>query len=171
MANINESPDKMNILSKKDFKLMRVIGIVFPHFYNWVPTTFGNTIYLPANWDMFKQSVKFIIIEHEKIHARQQLKCPPIIYHFLNTFIFPILICPFRLYWEKRAWEETIQLASDIYGADFLNDEGFLWFISQADLFYSSRGGWMWLNKKSINNWLNYMITSNLKRVSTESTT
>ncbi len=171
MLPINNSLQDINILSKKDSLIMKLIGVVFPHFYNWVPTTFGNTIYLPANWNMFKQSVQFIIIEHEKIHALQQKGSNPYLYHFLNIFVLPIIYCPFRLYSETKAWEETIKIASEYYGADFIYDEGYLWFISQIDLFYSARGGWMWLNKKAVLNWLDNIITSNLNKVNSESTT
>lgn len=139
---------------------MKAIGIFFPRFYKWVPTTIGHVTYLPANWDSFSDSIKFIIIEHEKIHSSQQVKYSPLLYHFLNLFVFPVLYSPFRLYWEKDAWEKTILSISEYLGPDFKNDEGFMWFISQVDLFFSYKGGWMWPNKKAVYKWLNNIIDS-----------
>lgn len=163
LPNSNNTQD-IRILSKKDYFLMKLLGVLFPRFYNWVPTTFGNRLYLPAKWDMFPQSVQSVIIEHEKIHSAQQKKITPLLYHFLNLFVLPILFNPFRLYWEKDAWEKTIYLIARNYSTDFLNNKGFLWFISQVNLFYTINGGWIWLNKTSVHNWLDYVVSTNFER-------
>lgn len=154
----NEKHNNEDIVFRYVFKnqsvLMRIIGKVFKHFYEMVPTSIGRTIYLPVQWEVFSDSVKEIILLHEKAHMKQQQRCGWVAYMLLITFIFPILYCPFRLHWEKEAWEDTIHQTAVRHRAGLLEDEGFQWFVSQESLFYTIRSGWMWKDHKAVHEWL-----------------
>ncbi|MCL2050362.1 MAG: hypothetical protein FWG91_01325 [Lachnospiraceae bacterium] len=133
---------------------MKIIGKLFKHFYEMVPTLIGQTIYLPTKWDLFSDSVKEIILLHEQAHMNQQKKYGWLTYMVFTTLFFPMLFCPFRLYWEKEAWEETIRKKAVQCRSLLLEDEGFQWFVSQKSLFYTVRSGWMWNNKEEVHAWL-----------------
>jgi hypothetical protein len=141
---------------------MRLIGLIFPHFYNMVPTTISNTIYLPKHWYTIEKPIRDLILLHEKIHMDLQKEYNTIIY-FILLSIFPLFLCPFRLKIEKKAWEITIKEMSLANQDKLLQNTGFQWFISQVELFYTFRSGWMWLNKRKVYDWLSSTLEKETK--------
>lgn len=149
---------KIQYIYKHQSLLMRMIGKFAKHFYKMVPTSIGHTIFLPIYWNHFPHEVKDIILIHEQAHIKQQQRYGWPLYLFLTSFIFPVLYCPFRLHWEKEAWEDTIHQVVMQHKDRLFEDTGFQWFVSQIDLFYTIRSGWMWMNKKAVYNWLYSVI-------------
>ena len=149
------------IVYKSDSRLMRWIGRIWPAYLHQVVTTYGGRIYLPTTWNQWPESHRFLVLEHEKVHLRQQERIPGPLFLFLYLFVLPVFWTPFRRQWEREAFEETIEIAAKKYGPAFVQDPQFREFIARQ--FYTGTYGWMWPNKRAVYRWLDACIQKSLK--------
>lgn len=72
----------------------------------WNNTALGKTIYVQKNFYDLTKWEQERIIEHERVHIRQQREAGVLLFIFLYLFCFPILYNPFRRKWETEAMKE-----------------------------------------------------------------
>lgn len=154
--------NSIKIVRKADSRLMRLIGRLLPVYYRQVITTYGTTIYLPTEWERWPEEYRYLMLEHEKVHVRQQAKIPKLLYLFLYFLVLPIGWAPFRRRWEREAFEETIQIAAKTYGPAFVRHPPLREFVARQ--FYGRVYGWMWPNRKGVYAWLDRTIDQALKQ-------
>jgi hypothetical protein len=131
---------------------MRLIGMIWPTYCRSIITTYNGKVFLPSDWDKHPQSLKKILLAHEAVHVKQQEKIPNLLYLFLYFFFLPVFWNPFRLRWEKEAFEKTIEITAEIHGYAYVESQQYRDYIAKN--FYSPTYGWMWPNKKAVYEWI-----------------
>lgn len=158
---LSSSEEAFTIIRKEESRAMRIIGRFIPAYLHSIVTTFGGKIYLPTQWDEWPEYTRYLILEHEKVHLRQQKKWTHTIYFILYFFCLPLFWNPFRRRWEQEAFEKTIEIAAARYGKGFVSTDEFRDFI--ARMFYTSTYGWMWPHKAAVYRWVDKCIRQALE--------
>lgn len=116
----------MNFVSKRDSKLMSLIGWFCPSFLDYW-TTIGKTIYYPPNIKNPDNPAWSLIIEHEKVHMKQYQKYGIVLFLFLYLFIpLPVFFAYFRWKFEREAYLIEIKNGLSSRFVVKMLDEGYL---------------------------------------------
>jgi hypothetical protein len=153
---MNSAQKPIKKVQKSENRLMRLIGRLIPAYRKSVVTTYGGIIYLPDEWPKYSELKRKIILAHEEVHARQQEKYPKLLYLLLYFFALPIFWNPFRLSWEREAFEKTIEITAEIHGLAYVQSQDYRDYIAKN--FYSATYGWMWPNKRAVYTWVDQYI-------------
>lgn len=155
----SEFPD-FKIVKKSGNSLMKVIDVFLKivtfgsmnTFMNSFITTIGNTVYVPDDWDEFKESSSMGILRHERIHMRQAKRYTRVLFSFLYLFVpLPMFFAWFRAKFEMEAYEETMKAVAEYDGIERLADPKFKEFIVQQ--FIGSSYAWMLPSRKTVERW------------------
>jgi hypothetical protein len=102
-VNLTEKKDPLeedlDLVSKKDSRLMRLIGFFYPAFMTSMWTTIGNKIYYPTSVKSPLSARHFSIIKHEVVHVKQFKK------YGIPFFLFLYLFCPLPLFFSYFRWK------------------------------------------------------------------
>lgn len=89
-----------------------------------VTTTIYPHIYVSRGYSSLSKTSQKRILEHEKIHLKQQASIGLLKYLFLYSFCFPLFYNPWRYRWEYEAYTQSgtskkktqEYLSSSVYG-------------------------------------------------------
>ena len=125
-----ESPleEDIELVSKENSLIMRLIGFFYPAFMKSLWTTIGDKIYYPTSVKSPLSARHFTTIKHEVVHVKQFKK------YGVGLFLFLYLLCPlpflfsyFRWKFEREAYlhaniknEKDVDRVVDILGKYYL---------------------------------------------------
>lgn len=160
-----EFPD-FKVKYKRDSGIMRAIDrllkiITFGRMQTFMTvfiTTYGNDIYVPDDWGARDPLQKCVILRHERVHFRQQLRYGSI--KWLSSLVFSLLYIMWilpgglslgRRNFEQEAYEESLRARAEYYGVEALYDDDYRAFL--VNTFISAEYFWMWPFRKSVERW------------------
>lgn len=113
-------------------------------------TTFGNTVYVPSEWNAWNTASKCAVLRHERIHMRQAKRMGRFWFSLsYMIWYFPLGLAKGRTNLEMEAYTETLRAWND-YGSD-ITQAGFRQDI--INYFTTSAYGWMWPFPSTIAAW------------------
>jgi hypothetical protein len=148
------------IVLKTDSAMMRAIDVFLrvitlgkmASFMDSYITTIGLTVYVPSDWDAFKDEQIARILRHERVHMRQARRYSRPLFSFLYLFFpLPGFLAYFRAKFEMEAYEETMRATAEQVGQWILDDPKFRAGI--VGHFTGPEYFWMWPFKSRVERW------------------
>jgi hypothetical protein len=117
-------PD-FRLIEKSSSRFMKVLDFCLKLITLWqmdqfmvsFVTTIGYKVYTPANWRIWDETTRCVLLRHERVHMHQKKK-----YKWLFGWLYLFLPVPtvfayYRKKFEMEAYEETIRARKE-YGAN-----------------------------------------------------
>lgn len=162
MNDIRRSYPDFKLLRKEDSLLMKIIHVFLlcitfgmqRRFMTDFVTTIGNTIYVPKGWDGWEETMRLIVLRHERVHMDQRRHYGPLLYSFIYlAWPFPLFLAYGRAVLEREAYRESM-VAEYEYAkgkrAVLYLDAYKEWYISN---FTGSAYAWMWPFRSQVEKW------------------
>lgn len=172
LADIRKEFPDFKIVSKSDSWFMKVLSwllliVTFGSqktFMTKFITTFGNTIYVPKDWESVPEVNRVGTLRHERVHLRQQVRYGRVLFTFLYLVpFFPLFFAYGRAKLEMEAYSETILAVAELKGLDKVRSKEFRDHI--ASHFVTGSYGWMWIFRKTVDRWIDEAIEKAVKKV------
>lgn len=116
-------------------------------------TTFGRTIWVPANWERIPPLRRYEVLRHELVHVRQFERwgwCGMVFLYGL--FPFPVGLAWGRARLEWEAYAETLRVTAEIEGLDAARDPRLHQEIIRR--FTGPDYAWMWPFPRMVQRWI-----------------
>lgn len=167
---IKEEFPQFSIVRKTDSRLMRTLdfflGMIsfggLSSFMSSFTTTIGNTTYTPLEWQVISEAGRCVILRHERVHLRQQVRYGKVLFALLYLFAFlPVGLAYYRTKFEKQAYAESLRATLEYYGRDILlRPQSRVYMIK---LFTGASYLWMWPFRKSVEKWYDDEVSALLR--------
>jgi hypothetical protein len=166
-----EFPD-FNVEYKQSSTFMKVLDILLKiitfgqmkQFMTEYVTVIGRTVYVPKDWDVWADSIRYSILRHERVHFRQQKRDG--LWWFTVKYLllpFPTVFAWYRAKYEREAYIETLRVYFEFGGPDAIEGTRNFW-IKQ---FTGPQYFWTWPWKKQVEKWFDeakiQVISENFK--------
>jgi hypothetical protein len=120
-------------------------------------TTIGNSMWIPRGWEEQDDTAKAVVLRHERVHLRQQLRLGMTRYVLMYLFCpLPVLLSWGRMRLEREAFEETMRARAEYWGLEHLEEQD----VRERFIrhFTTSEYGWMWPFRKSVDAWYSRVL-------------
>jgi hypothetical protein len=156
---------QFKIEKKSESRFMRFLAFLL--FFNKAfmvhfVTTIGNTMWVPAVWELWTPDLQASVLRHERVHLQQQKRYGMLRYSLMYLlWPFPILWAAGRTKLEMEAYEESLRSYAEYYGVAILTSEA----LREGIIAHFTTGqyGWMCINKKKVEAWYDGFARSMLE--------
>jgi hypothetical protein len=121
-------------------------------------TTIGRTIYLPEGWRRRTPESRYVTLRHEAVHLRQFRRLglvPTAVLYLLPIFPLGLAWGRARLEWE--AYAETLRATAEVHGLEAARDPKLHAYVKRQ--FTGPAYGWMWPFERSVQGWIDRLLT------------
>ena len=147
------------VLPKDQSPFMRLLAkLLFfnKRFMTGFVTTIGNYMWVTQDFNQWSDESRAALLRHERVHLRQQVRYGMLRYALLYL-LWPL---PFwrargRMSLEREAYTESLKAYAEYWGVDFLTGPTR---ESTIRHFTSSEYGWMWTNRRDIEEWYDGVV-------------
>jgi len=146
------------VVPKAESKFMSFLAILLgwmgnDTFMYAFTTTIGFVVYTPSLWEeSFSDTQKYQILLHERVHMRQAKRYGVIWFSLLYLLVpLPFVRAYYRTKFEQEAYYVSMRSRAAIHGIKYI--EGGDYRTNMIHHFTGPDYGWMWTNRKDIEEW------------------
>lgn len=164
LAEVEAEIGSVSVIKHEDSKLIGTIHSVLKFLtrkesFSGFTTTILKTMYVPNNWDEWRDEDRYKLLRHERVHLRQFRNWPfkflgkPGLW-YINAKLFSIcylLIAPafftMRAKFEKAGYRETIKASIELGRVDVTSSTHRKYWIAKMENTFST-GMYFWMARK-----------------------